>query len=175
MARCVLTSKDEIILQAGGGFLINGKHRPNLDNCKLMPGARFELQIAEAEQPKAYKRSSRPSAPRPEPIKMPEPAVPPQPIAPPQTAQSVQLPSELAEVKELMSIYQSAQGLGPYVAIAVVAYVMWQKMQRKGQQECQRCADRERSKHIQHHDPATCPECIAHTQRLEHHHHTDHN
>ena len=135
MARCVLTSKDEIILQAGGGFLINGKHRPNLDNCKLMPGARFELQIAEVEQPKAYKRSSKPSAPRPEPIKMPEPAVPPQPVAPPQQAQSVHLPPELAEVKELMSIYQSAQGLGPYVAIAVVAYVMWQKMQRKGQQD----------------------------------------
>lgn len=148
---CKLTAKDEIHVTSKG-FLVNGDLRPNLDNCELGAGVTFIAQydeLVDEGSPKTKKRApSKPvSAPKSteDAVKVlgwskdEENEASEQFFHAPAQRQHIQLPAELAELQELIDIYEDAQGAGPYVAIAVVGAYLWRKFQRQKQEQGQRC------------------------------------
>lgn len=193
---CKLTAEDEIHVTSKG-FLVNGTLRPNLDNCELGAGVTFIAQYDELVEDGAKKTPKRaPSKPVSAPKKA-EDAVKvlgwakdeeneasEQFIHAPAPKQHIQLPAELAELQELIDVYEDAQGAGPYVAIAVVGAYLWRKFQRQKQEQGQRCECTSCQAHrapqyapqhqvqqhqvqqhqAQHHAPqeqrCLCPECV---------------
>lgn len=174
--KCLLTKSDEIVV-TNKGWLINGQLRDNLDDCTFEAGARFTMLIEEvADAPKAKRtpKVDKPSQFNVLHIPLAGDSAPaPQPQ---QHASTLELPPELAEVKELMELYQDAQGFGPYVAIGLVGLALWQKLNKQKRQGCTRCEERDRAQahHPAHHDPATCTVCQSqhHTQEPGHTHHS---
>lgn len=166
--RCKLTKKNTITPDPRGGWLIDDTHRDNLDNCTFEAGATITLGTAEAQAdttpPTRHKRAQ-PQAPAQAPAPAPAPQLSLTPTATqapaPAPAQSLQLPPELQELQELIGIYQSAQGLGPYAALAIVAAALWMKLQRA--QKTPR-------------DACRCDQCTAarHSAELHKHHHGHH-
>ena len=170
--KCKLTPKNTITPDPRGGWLIDNKHRDNLDNCTFEAGATITLGTAEAQAdtaPPARHKRAQTQAPAQTPAPAPAPQLSLTPTATqtatatqapapaPAPAQSLQLPPELAELQELIGIYQSAQGLGPYAALAIVAAALWMKLQRA--QKTPR-------------DTCQCAQCRAARHSTEHHGHT---
>ena len=146
-SKCTLTHKDTITPDSGGGWLINGHHRDNLDACTFKDGATITLGMGEAdtghEAPAPIEQTKPRSAPKintPQELDTP-PASPStlQGAKPPAQAQSIQLPPEMAELQELINIYQSTQGLGPYAALAIVAAALWTKLNKAQKRSAQEC------------------------------------
>lgn len=202
---CKLTAEDEIHVTSKG-FLVNGTLRPNLDNCELGAGVTFIAQYSELVEDGAKKTAKRaPSKPVSAPKRAEDavkvlgwtkddeneaPSASEQSVHAPATKQHIQLPAELAELQELIDVYEDAQGAGPYVAIAVVGAYLWRKFQRQKQEQGQRCecatcrahrapqyaqhqAQHQAQHHAQHHAPqhqaqhqapqeqrCLCPECV---------------
>ena len=166
---CTLTKADDIKV-TNHGWLINGELRDNLDDCTFEAGARFTMLIEEVPDPKPQR------APKIEHREsqfnvLHVPAVSDSAPPPQAHASTLELPPELAEVRALMDLYRDAQGFGPYVAIGLVGLALWQKFNKQKGKGCPRCDERERAQHHPpHHDPATCPTCIAqrsHTAQQE--------
>jgi hypothetical protein len=201
---CKLTAEDEIHVTSRG-FLVNGTLRPNLDNCELGAGVTFIAQYDELVEDGAKKTAKTAKRAPSKPISAPKRAedavkvlgwakdeeneassASEQFIHAPK--QHIQLPAELAELQELIDVYEDAQGAGPYVAIAVVGAYLWRKFQRQKQEQGQRCecatcqahrgyqyASQHQVQHqvqqhqvqqhqVQHHAPqeqrCLCPECV---------------
>lgn len=134
---CKLTSKDTIQVTSEG-FIVNGTLKPSLKGCTIEEGARFVMLVKEEPTPRP-----KVSAPAPTPQVQTFSYSSPQP-------NPVQLPAELQEVKELIDVYRATEGFGPWVAIAVVGFVLWRKINRQGQ-GCQYCSPRPQCSH--HHQP----------------------
>jgi len=166
---CVLTKDNEIRL-TGHGFLVDGVMRPNLDDCKLEPGVKFEVLYDQlddepaAQPPVAKKRAAKvsPQSDEDAVTVIHTQPVAQQPVAQPvvqqpvvQEQKNIKLPAELQELQELIDVYQDAQGAGPYVAIAVVAAYLYRKFNKKRQDEdrcdCEECRARRRAEHRAHH------------------------
>ena len=139
---CKLTSKDTIQVTSEG-FIVNGTLKPSLKGCTIEEGARFVMLVKE-EEPTPRPKASAPA---------PTPQVQTFSYSSPQAPQPnpVQLPAELQEVKELIDVYRATEGLGPWVAIAVVGFVLWRKINRQDQ-GCQHCSPRPQCSH-HHHQP----------------------
>lgn len=154
---CKLTSADEIHVTSNG-FLVNGVLRPNLDNCELGAGVTFIAQYDElidadtAQDAKKVNKANKANkvrkiehAPSMDTASKDavtlvgwEKDIETEQSAP--MAQQIKLPAELAELQELIDVYQDAQGAGPYVAIAVVGAYLYRKFRSNEQKNvCARC------------------------------------
>lgn len=173
-AQCKLSASDTIQVTPEG-FVVNGVLRESLAGCDIEAGARFTLYVKEEAETSKVKHRAPTHTPTPtkasegaqiQVVTVPTAPTPTAltPTAPPtHQASTVHLPPEFAELEELINVYQTASGAGPYVAICAVAYVLWQRTSHKGRSrdKCPSCRrrDREAEHRDEEHRACQCDKC----------------
>lgn len=121
--RCVITDKDTVQL-ATDGYLLNGKPLASLSGCQFKGDVRIApAKVVDAAVP--LQDTPAPSPPAP------PPAPPPQPVL---------LTGELAEINDWVIIGQQLLNLPPWLAVLLIAAIIFQKTQKNRTATCVGCA-----------------------------------
>lgn len=139
---CIITKQTRVEL-TGRDVIIDGHHRASLKGCTFEEGARLiaythdEAAPSTPTQTHAAPAQAAPSTPTQTTAAPGQVAHTAPPSTP--TAHTLELPPELSEARELLTLYKDTRELGAPVALALIAYVIYTRHTRRRRDE-----DRER-------------------------------